>query len=250
MLENEKNLQLAQIEDRYYDLDMASRDLWQGSGSDGPEPIPTELTARDQRTLRNLIDDESANIRYRVAWLLSYHGPLTWADIRKWLLDTDEGVRSCAVTSVRMTSMAIGRLCAADKQRCVDLLVQSWRKYPNDRTDVEITMMAMHEDGWLDSTWRAMDRLLNSHDPEMFSRLTCGYFEDIVEYFRMGPTDPHVKSWIEGRSRKRKCVLMEIARWLRMDEDFLVEIVRAIAADRDRITAAYGRRLLAWKGLP
>ena len=92
-----------------------------------------------------------------------------------------------------------------------------------------------------------MEPLLDLDDPDMTTILQCGYFEDVVEHFKMGPSDPHIRPWIEGNQRNRKCVLLEIAKWLRLDEQFLFDIVSVLAADSDECVASCARRLLDWK---
>jgi hypothetical protein len=203
------------------------------------------LSADDEAIVRACLDDESEAVRMLGAEILLDQGPLTWDDFQSWLASPLQAVREHAVMSATLTTTtAVGELCASDKERCAALLAESWRQNPDDSTQVDITMLAIDEEGWLDPTWRAMESLFDQGDDQIKGALTYGYFENAITHFQMGPDDTHIHPWIEGADSARKWVLLEIARWLDLREDFLKNIAAALAEDSDPEIADAAKQML------
>lgn len=214
---------------------------------DGVDYESPELSPEDETIVRSSLADQAADVRKEAASILGSLGPVTWEDLRAWLLDPSKDVRDTARMDAELPG-ASGRLCNTDRDRCAMLLADSWSAYPTDGgVSVTLRMQGMHEEGWLEPTWRAAESLLDLGNEDIVSRLRCGYFEDMVKHFGMGPDDPHIRPWIEGSSRTRKDILLAIASWLQMRDDNLCAIVAALRDDPDAEVAQCAREMLAWK---
>lgn len=222
-----------------------------GPPDDWPEGVDywsPELSTEDEAIVRGCLTDPSPGVRGKAVYVLGNLGPVTWDDLTAWLLDPSEDVRMTTSSHADLSLTPVGQLCDTDRDRCAMLLADSWIAYPeHGGISPTLTMQGMHEDGWLEPTWRAAERLLDVGNDNITSSLRCGYFEDMVKHFGMGPDDPHIRPWIEGSDKTRKSILLAIASWLQMREDNLCAIVGALVDDADPEIADCAREMLAWK---
>lgn len=234
---------IARLTDGFY--------CYRGPPDNWPEGVDyesSELSAEDEAVVRECLTDPSPAVREKSVYVLGNLGPVTWDDVTAWLLDPSEDVRNTACMHAELSLTPVGQLCDADKDRCAMLLADSWIAWPRaGGVSVTLSMQGMHEEGWLEPTWRAAERLLGVGNEDITASLRCGYFEDMVKHFRMGPDDPHIRPWIEGDDKTRKHILLAIASWLQMREDNLCAIVAALKDDSDPEIANCARKMLEWK---
>lgn len=198
------------------------------------------LSPADEEAVRSCLTETSPAVRAKAVHIVAHFGDATWDDFRRWFLDPDKNVRGEAMSALDMST----GFTDSDKEQYVSLLEESWMAYPEDvGPGVSMSMKATHEDGWLETTWRAAERLLDLGNEKISESLTCGYFEDVIG--KTEADDPHIRSWIEGRNKARKEILLGIAAWLGCKQSNLRAIVEALTSDVDAEVAEHARGILA-----
>lgn len=209
-----------------------------------PEDEP--LSPEDEAVVRACLDDKSRAVVKLALEILLGQGPVTWEDLQQWLKSPVDDIRSGIVLSATLPeTTAAGKLCASDKDQCANLLADALMQHPNDTTQLDIQMLGQNEEGWLDPTWKAMDRLLDMGDEQLSGRLAYGYFASTIQHFAMGPDDPHIRPWLVGSDSNRKMILLEITRWLNLRDEYLIDIAAALVEDSDEEISTTARQILA-----
>ena len=208
-----------------------------------------ELSPKDYEIVKRCLNDPSPSVKEEAITVLTFLGPLTWQDLKNWLQDTDEDVRKTVEGIAALPSTAAGQLCRSDKERYTNLIADSWVKYPKDGYSITLSMLATdeNEDGWLEPTWEACEKLWDMGNSDIRLALQCGYFEDVIQHLQMDSKDQHIRPWIEGTDRTKKCLLLEILSWLRIRDENLLDIADALTTDSDPEIACCAQDMANWK---
>lgn len=178
-----------------------------------------------------------------------YNGPCTWEDLKSWLLDECKEVREAIIWDIHTLGdlSCGGRLCRSDAKRCIDLIAEAAKAYPEDSTVPAITLNDLADESadWLDLTWDAANGLLELNDADVNSALIACYFEHIIPQWR--PDDRHLANWMSGDDPWRQLILLMVVTWQGLDDGHLREITTALTRSKDSQIARQARGVLEGK---
>lgn len=199
------------------------------------EDIP--LGSEDIELLREYTRDPAYEVRAAAVKILCDYGPISWEDFETWMLDPDEHVREAIVFLVDFDMVAVGELCASDKPRCAAVLADAVEKRADSTAAYRLMRLSNEDREWLEATWPQVERLMDLGNPKIYMWLTCGYIEDALQDYNLGPDDPLVHSWLVGDSVQRKLSLLAVGVWMGLDKARLRDITEALAKDSDEAIA-------------
>ncbi|MEN6370503.1 MAG: hypothetical protein ABFD64_00665 [Armatimonadota bacterium] len=195
------------------------------------------LTAEDVELLLAYSKDTDPRIRKTAVSTLLDGAELDWENIENWALDPEKDVREEALSHLMFT--------VHDEETIewyVWLLSEIIANYADDQAVVALSWIASQNGKWLDLTWQAADKLLDSDDEDVTDLITHGYFENVLRESR-GPEDPQVAAWIKSGDKRRKNLLLDIVAWLPDYDGHLEKIAAAMINDPDEEIAKKARKL-------
>lgn len=202
-----------------------------------------ELPEMDLAVLREYARDASPAIRAFAVGFLCEHGYAAWSDLEAWARDSEQEVRESVTHAVERSFGETGEMCRSDRERCIKLIAEAIERHADYSGGIALHQLSQEDDRWLELTWSEAGRLLDTAKPEIVELLACCYYEHVVPERNWGPDDPHLKDWVRGSETMRKCVLLNVARWVGLGEGRMREIAEALAQGHGEI-ASMARDLL------
>jgi hypothetical protein len=205
------------------------------------------LSEQDVRLLQGYASDGSPATRGVAIEILLHYGQAEWDDIRRWMLDPDEDVRSSACGDIPLF-YGHAEVSFCNKQCFVQLFAEAARTYGHMST--ETWWLVEQDSEWLDLFWTSLGELLNLGNADLSLNLTCGLLEHIIGRELIKFNDPRLQSWIEGDSTKRKMALLDVVQWRGVTRPLLGKIAQALAQDGAESVSSAAKGLLAGELLP